>query len=374
MIQQRLVDKLSAATAQGLYRSVSVKSDVIDFASNDYLGYSQRPEIIAASKAALDSYGAGGRSSPLICGYSSVHQALEEAIASFLGTESALVINAGFAANHLLLSSVFERGDTVLHDRLNHASLLDGSMDSGAKIQRFRHNDLSALEKRLGRFERGPSAVVVEGVYSMDGDQAPLREISDLLNAKQTPLIVDDAHGIGVVGPQGRGSVIAAGVAPSHVFAQVVTFGKALGSFGAAIAGSASLINYLRNFGRGYIYSTAIPASQCAATLAAIRLLERGDDAPLRLAANVRCFKRLAQSHGIEVSASDGPIQPLVVGSTEGVMQAAKRLAEHKLLVGAVRAPTVAAGSERLRISLSAAHSEAQIGALVTSLAEVLHV
>ncbi len=374
MIEKRLVDKLSAATAQGVYRSVSVKHDVIDFASNDYLGYSQRPEIIAAAKAALVSHGAGGRSSPLICGYSSMHEALEEAVAGFLGTESALVINAGFAANHLLLSSVFERGDTVIHDRLNHASLLDGTIDSGAKIQRFAHNDLSALEKRLGRFEHGPSAVVVEGVYSMDGDQAPLREISDLLRVTQTPLIVDDAHGVGVIGPQGRGSVIAAGIAPSRVFAQVVTFGKALGSFGAAIAGSATLIDYLRNFGRGYIYSTAIPASQCAATLAAIRLLESGDDAPDRLAKNIQCFKRLAHSHGIDVSASEGPIQPVLVGSAAGVMQAAKRLADNKLLVGAVRAPTVAAGSERLRISLSAAHSESQIRALVTSLAEVLHV
>jgi len=374
VIEKRIDAKLALVQSEGAYRQVAVPSATHDFASNDYLGFSRRSELIDAATRALAAQGCGGRSSPLIVGYTATHEALENRLATFLGAEAALVLNSGFSANHLLMTSLFERGDLLLHDRLNHASLLDGSVDSGAKVMRFAHNDVDALCKKLAKTSSTPGAVIVEGVYSMDGDEAPLEAILSACLRFDRPLIVDDAHGFGVLGDCGRGSLNAAGLLSGDVLAQVVTFGKAIGSFGAAIVGSTKLIDYLRNFGRGYIYSTALPAPQCAATMAALQLLESGDSVVEKLNANIRRFRSKANEAGIPIQLSYSAIQPVLVGSNHAVMNAHHALLKKGFKVGAVRAPTVPKGSERLRISLSAAHSEAQIDGLVNELKEVLNV
>ena len=365
---------------EGLYRQrVTLQSaqgpvvridgrDFLNFCSNDYLGLAAHPRVVERFREAAAEYGVGSGASHLVCGHSAPHHALEDALAEFTGRERALLYSSGYAANTGILSSVLQRGDYVFEDRLNHASLLDGGLHSGARFQRFPHNDVSALRAKLTAAD-GPRLVVVDGVFSMDGDTAPLAELASLCRDENAWLMVDDAHGFGVLGARGMGSTEAARLDSSSVPILMATLGKALGTAGAFVAGSEALIEGLIQQSRSYIYTTAIPPAVAAASLEALTLLR--DEAWRRdyLATLIRRFRMGAEQLCLPLMPSSSAIQPLLVGDAARAVALSNRLRDNGFLIGAIRPPTVPAGTARLRITLSAAHSESQVDQLLDQLA-----
>jgi 8-amino-7-oxononanoate synthase len=341
----------------------------LNFCSNDYLGLAAHPKVIEAFCAGAQRYGVGSGASHLVCGHSAPHQELEEALAQLTGRPRALLFSSGYAANTGTLTTLLQAGDQVFQDRLNHASLLDGGLHSGARFRRFAHNDLADLERKLEGGE-GPKLVVVDGVFSMDGDSAPLAELAALCTREDAWLMVDDAHGIGVMGERGAGSVQAANLGPGQVPVLMATLGKALGTAGAFVAGDELLIEGLIQGARNYIYTTATPPAVATAGLAAVRLL--GEEAWRRdhLHALVARFRKGAQHLELPVMESASAIQPLLVGDAARAMAISGRLRQRGLLIGAIRPPTVPRGTSRLRITLSAAHSEEQVDQLLEQLGE----
>ena len=358
MLIDRLGERLKVAEQQRAKREVRVRCG-IDFASNDYLGFSQRSELKVVAKQTIDLFGVGGRASHLVVGHTSIHEQLERQAAETFGFEAAMVFSSGYAANLGIMGALLAPGDRVLHDRLNHASLLDGALLSGAKFRRFKHNDVAQLEQYLGQSD-APTLVAIESVYSMDGDQAPLTEIAAVCQQHGATLLVDDAHGVGVIGAHGLGATET--IKPDIL---MVACGKALGSYGAIVCGSKILIESLRNFARTYVYTTALPSAQTAVTAEALTLLSNDYSATAKLQQNIAHFRSCATRAGLTLSQSQTAIQPIVVGDNERLMKLAEQLEQVGYLVGAIRAPTVAKGSERLRISLSAAHSFEQIEQLI---------
>ncbi|TVL37549.1 hypothetical protein AYI94_11005 [Shewanella algae] len=346
--RERLLHPVAQATGKPL----------LDFAANDYLGLARHPKVISALAKGAESYGCGSGASPLVSGYSEAHLKLEQGLCRTLGAEAALLFSCGFAANTALMKTLFSAEDTVIADKLVHASMIDGLRDSKAKIRRFAHNDMAAATTLLARHPG--SAVLTETVFSMDGDRAPLGKLSHLCQEHGSPLILDDAHGFGLFESSSL-----------PVFARLVTFGKALGGQGAAIVGSQELIDYLVANAREYIYSTALSPACCMGVLEA---LEQIQQEPLleRLNANIALFRRSCQVAGISLMPSESPIQPLLVGESGKCMVLAARLLERGFLVGAIRPPTVPKGSARLRITLSAEHREQDILALASALAELM--
>jgi 8-amino-7-oxononanoate synthase len=377
---QRLASTLEARRAGGLYRrrqtlesaqGPRVRVDgreLLNFCSNDYLGLAAHPAVIDSLQRAAAQYGVGSGASHLVCGHSAPHRALEEALAEFTGRPRALLFGSGFAANTGTLSALLQPGDTVLQDRLNHASLLDGGRHSGARLQRFPHNDLAALAGRLERVA-GAALVVVDGVFSMDGDVAPLAELAALAASRDAWLMVDDAHGFGVLGERGAGSLEAAGLGIEAVPVLMATLGKALGTAGAFVAGSEALIEVLLQEARNYVYSTAMPPAVAAAALTALQLLREESWRREHLQRLVGRFRRGASQLGLPLAEAPGPIQPLRVGAPEAALALSAALRERGLLVGAIRPPTVPAGTARLRVTLSAGHSEGQVDQLLEALA-----
>ena len=341
----------------------------LNFCSNDYLGLAAHPKVIEALRRAAADYGVGSGASHLVCGHSVPHRELEEALAAFTGRPRALLFSSGYAANTGVLGTLLQRGDHVFEDRLNHASLLDGGLHSGARFQRFPHNDLSALQARL-EAASGPKLVAVDGVFSMDGDSAPLAELAGLCTAQGAWLMVDDAHGFGVLGARGAGSVEAAALDADAVPVLMATLGKALGTAGAFVAGSELMIEGLIQQARNYIYTTAQPPALAAATLASLELLQEESWRRQHLAALIERFRRGAGQLDLPLLPSTCAIQPLVVGEPERAMALSARLRERGLLIGAIRPPTVPAGTSRLRITLTAAHHEDQVDQLLGQLAE----
>lgn len=378
---RRLAAGLAERRASGLYRQrLTLESaqgprvrvagrDLLNFCSNDYLGLASHPRVVESLRRAATEYGVGSGASHLVCGHSTPHHALEEALADFTGRPRALLFGSGYAANTGTLTALLEPGDTVLQDRLNHASLLDGGLHSGARLQRFAHNDLEALERKLGRAD-GAALVVVDGVYSMDGDVAPLGPLAALARERQAWLMVDDAHGLGVLGDTGAGSTEAAGLSADEVPVLMATLGKALGTAGAFVAGSEDLIEFLLQRARNYVYSTALPPAVAAAGLTALELVQSDAWRRDHLRALVKRFRHGAAQLGLPLAAVDGPIQPLVVGEPELATGLSQALRQQGVLVGAIRPPTVPAGSSRLRVTLSAGHSEAQVDRLLDALGE----
>jgi 8-amino-7-oxononanoate synthase len=338
--------------------------DVVNFSSNDYLGLAADPRLRDAAAAALAEFGAGSGSSRLICGTQGPHAALEAALARFKRTEAALTFATGHAAAVGTIPALVGAEDVIILDKLCHACLVDGARLSGATIRVFPHNHLEKLERLLHwareNYAKARVLVVTESIFSMDGDLAPLREIVALKDRFGAWLLVDEAHGVGVLGPEGRGLAAELGVA-DRVEIQMGTLGKALGASGGAICGSARLIDYLINRARSFIFSTAPPPAAAAAAAEAVRLLESGEAAPLR----EKLWANLASFAPDAVSA----IVPRIIGDEAAAVAAAERLLEAGFLVPAVRYPTVARGTARLRITLSAAHSPAQVNALATALA-----
>lgn len=371
---------LAARRAAGLYRVRSVQAapcgatavidgrELLNFCSNDYLGLANHPQVVAALKRGADAYGAGSGASHLVTGHSRAHQDLEEALAAFTGRPRALLFSTGYMANLGVVSALCGEQDAVFEDRLNHASLLDAGLLSGARFQRYLHNDVANLEARLVKSAARRKLVITDGVFSMDGDSAPLRELARASAAHDGGLLVDDAHGIGVLGRGGRGSVDAAGLGVAAVPVLVGTLGKAFGTFGAFVAGSEDLVEYLVQFARPYIYTTAMPPAVASATLAALRLLEAGDDRRELLQAHIARFRRGAQQLGYVLMESSTPIQPILVGDAQRALDFSTALRAAGVLVTAIRPPTVPAGSARLRVTFSAAHSATQVDALLAAL------
>lgn len=342
---------------------------LLAFCSNDYLGLANHPEVIAAWQAGAERWGVGGGASHLVIGHSTPHHQVEEALAELTGRPRALLFSTGYMANLGAITALVGQGDTVLQDRLNHASLLDGGLLSGARFNRYLHNDPASLASRLDKAV-GNTLVVTDGVFSMDGDLADLPALADVARARSAWLMVDDAHGLGTLGTQGGGIVEHFGLGVEDVPVLIGTLGKACGTAGAFVAGSEELIEALVQFARPYIYTTSQPPALACATLKSLELLRRETWRREHLAALIRQFREGAQQIGLELMDSPTPIQPIVIGDSAQALRLSRMLRERGLLVTAIRPPTVPAGSARLRVTLSAAHSEAQVQLLLNALAE----
>ena len=357
-------DRGTVAIVDGVRRTV--------FCSNDYLGLAHHPRVIAALRDGAARYGAGSGASHLVTGHSSEHHALEEQLATFTGRERALLFSTGYMANLGVAAALVGHGDQVLEDRLNHASLLDAGLLSGARFSRYAHCDTTALQTRLAARESGNALVMTDGVFSMDGDIAPLAALAQVAQAQGAWLMVDDAHGVGVLGHWGRGTLEHCGLGATHVPILMGTLGKALGTCGAFVAGAEELIEFLIQKARTYIYTTALPAAVASATRAALRLIDDEAWRRERLFENIARFRAAAHAAGIALTASTTPIQPLVLGSAASALAASDALWERGIWVTAIRPPTVPEGTARLRITLSAVHEDAQIDVLVEALAQIL--
>jgi len=335
----------------------------LNFSSNDYLGLSQHPQIVAAWQQGAAQYGTGSGGSGHVTGYSVAHQALEEALAGWLGYSRSLLFISGFAANQAVIAALLHKDDRIIADRLSHASLLEAASLSPAELRRFTHNDGEHLQTLLAKPVPGQQLVVTEGIFSMDGDSAPLADIAARTRSAHGWLMVDDAHGIGV-GEDGRGSCAAQGVKPELL---IVTFGKAFGLSGAAVLCSDSVADYLLQFARHLIYSTAMPPAQAVALHQALGVVrsEEGDARRQTLRQHIGRFRRGAQQLGWRLTDSESAIQPLIVGENAPTLALAEHLRQQGCWLSAIRPPTVPAGTARLRITLTAAHQEEDIDRLL---------
>lgn len=361
--------------------------DVLLFCSNDYLGLRGDPRLASAGFSAAQKWGAGAGSSRLIAGSLAVHLALEEALADWMGTEAALVCSSGYQANLALLQGISSPGDRIFSDALNHASIIDGCRLSPACVSVVRHGDAGALSVLLDGatassdsesapegLSSGETFVVVEGLYSMDGDRGPLADWSALTSQAGAHLLVDEAHALGVLGPQGRGASAEAEV-EGHCLARVGTFGKALGSHGAFVACSSGLRDLIVNRGRTYIFTTGLPPASVGAALAALDILRSDEGAELmgRLAGLSRRLRMGLIELGLDVMGDlDSPIVPVVVGNEAAAMSRYEALLERGIYAMAIRPPTVAPGTCRLRFTLSAEHCAADVDRVLVAMDALL--
>ncbi|HEY5774558.1 MAG TPA: 8-amino-7-oxononanoate synthase, partial [Xanthomonadales bacterium] len=307
--------------------------------------------------------------SALVTGYREQHQLLEQELAKFLQRDKVLLCSSGYLANLAVATSLTGKGDVIIQDRLCHASLIDAARLSEARLSRYAHADMDALRRRLESAVDRHTLVVSDGVFSMDGDTAPLSRMAELCREHGAWLAIDDAHGIGVCGPGGRGSVAAAGLDDSEVPVLTGTLGKAFGCFGAFVAGSEKLIDHLVNEARSYIYTTAMPPALAAAARAALRRVIEDDWRRDHLYALIRHFKQGASNRGLVLMDSDSPIQPMIIGASQAALDVAASLQQQGFLVVAMRPPTVREGTARLRITLTAAHQVSQLDALLDAIA-----
>jgi 8-amino-7-oxononanoate synthase len=342
---------------------------LLAFCSNDYLGLANHPEVIAAMQQGAARWGVGGGASHLVMGHSTPHHQLEEALAEFTGRPRALLFSTGYMANLAAVTALVGQGDTVLQDRLNHASLLDAGLLSGARFSRYLHNDVESLEKRLDK-ATGNTLVVTDGVFSMDGDLADLPALCAAAKARGAWVMVDDAHGFGPLGANGGGIVEHFGLGQDDVQVLVGTLGKGFGTAGAFVAGSEELVETLIQFARPYIYTTSQPPAVACATLKSLELLRAENWRREHLNRLIARFRAGAAEIGLALMDSPTPIQPVLVGSSERALALSAALRARGILVGAIRPPTVPAGSARLRITFSAAHDEAQVDRLLETLGE----
>ncbi|HYQ70336.1 MAG TPA: 8-amino-7-oxononanoate synthase [Gammaproteobacteria bacterium] len=375
---------LQARRKRGLYRTRQTLDgpqgpevrldgrDYLSFCSNDYLGLANHPDVVAAFHQGLDRFGAGSGAAHLITGHSRAHHELEEALADFVQRPRALLFSTGYMANLGVLAALAGRGNRIFEDRSNHASLLDGARLSGARLVRYRHGDAADLARRLVSTSRADDVVATDGVFSMDGDIAPLPELAQAAALHAAWLLVDDAHGLGVVGPQGRGSLAACGLGMDQVPILMGTLGKAFGTFGAFVAGSDDLIETLIQEARTWVYTTAPPPAVAVATRAALRLVASQDWRRAHLQLLVKRFRSSAAQLGLQLCDSMTPIQPVIAGTAEAALRWSAALREAGILITAIRPPTVPEGTARLRITFSAAHTETQVDRLLDALGQTL--
>jgi 8-amino-7-oxononanoate synthase len=354
------------ATPQRAHVNVDGR-DYTAFCSNDYLGLAADLRLAAAAKAGIDHYGVGAGASHLILGHSTAHHELEIALASFVGLPRALLFSTGYMANMGVVSALAGRGDAVFADRLNHASLNDAALVSRAAFKRYTHNDLAALERLLQTTPARRRLVVVDAVFSMDGDIAPVPALLELCARHDAYLLIDDAHGFGVLGAQGRGTLAHFGITSERVI-YMATLGKAAGVSGAFVAGSTELVESLVQNARTYIYTTATPPLLAQALLVSLQVIEQEDWRRVRLRELIVQLQRELAGGPWRLLPSETPIQPLLVGGNAEALALSARLAAQGLLVPAIRPPTVPQGTARLRISLSADHSAGDVTRLTAAL------
>lgn len=378
-----LADELEQLQQQSLYRhrrvisspqGVNIKIDgqqVINFSSNDYLGLANHSDVIESFKKATNSYGVGSGSAHLICGHSRSHHALEEELAEFTGRDRALLFSSGYMTNVGVISALLSRGDQVFEDRLNHASLLDGGLLSGAKFKRYKHIDLDDLQKKM-QDRDGRTLVVTDGVFSMDGDLAKLPELTSLANDKNAWVMVDDAHGFGVLGQTGGGVVQHYGLTQQQVPVLMGTLGKSFGTFGAFVAGSEVLIETLIQKARTYVFTTALPAAVTEATRTSLKLVITDNWRRDQLKQLVARFRMGASQLGFQLMQTDSAIQPILIGNSQKAVDISEALLNQGFLVSAIRPPTVPKGEARLRITFSANHKEQHIDQLLDALDTIL--
>jgi 8-amino-7-oxononanoate synthase len=373
---------LADLSARNLKRSrrVMPQAGLIDFCSNDYLGLSRHPDVTRAFVAAANTHGVGSGASHLVTGHGVEHEALEEELAAFTGREKALVFSAGYMANLGIIGALAGQKSLIVADKLNHASLIDGCRLSGAEVRRYPHADSARATEQISKAMPGADTrlLVTDGVFSMDGDLAPLPELARAAADAAAWLVVDDAHGLGVVGRTGRGCCEHFGLGSNEVPVLIGTFGKAFGTFGAFVAGDTDLIEFLIQKARTYIYTTALPPAVAAATRAALGVSERESWRREKVLALAGRFRAGLKDRGIGVPQElrllvpGTTIVPIVVGDEARALALSAALEKRGFLVAAIRPPTVPPGTSRLRVTLSAAHEEAQVDALVAALAEAL--
>ncbi|MEL4867705.1 8-amino-7-oxononanoate synthase [Pantoea agglomerans] len=338
-----------------------------NFSSNDYLGLSQHPAIVRAWQQGAERFGVGSGGSGHVSGYTTAHQALEEELADWLGYPRALLFISGFAANQAVIAALMGKDDRIVADRLSHASLLEAANLSPAQLRRFAHNDAGQLAALLGKPCDGQQLAVTEGVFSMDGDSAPLAALHEAAKRQNAWLLVDDAHGIGVMGDEGRGSAHLQGVKPELL---IVTFGKGFGVSGAAVLCSESVADYLLQFARHLIYSTSMPPAQAVALSASVAVIrgQEGQERRERLAEHIQRFRQGLCHLPFRSTDSQSAIQPAIVGENSLALALAETLREKGIWVTAIRPPTVPPGTARLRLTLTAAHEAEDISALLEAL------
>jgi len=362
-------------------RRVGLRAGVVNFCSNDYLGLSAHPEVVRAFHDAAAKHGVGSGASHLVTGHGPEHQALEEELAAFTGREKALVFSTGYMANVGVISALADQTGTIVADKLNHASLIDGGRLTRAHSLRYRHGDSGHARELLADLDESIDTrlVVTDGVFSMDGDLAPLPELARAAREHGAWLIVDDAHGLGVVGAKGRGVCEHFNLSADDVPVLVGTFGKAFGTFGAFVAGDSDLIEFLLQKSRTYIYTTALPPAVAAATRAALEVSQRESWRRERVLALAQRFRRglgmptPPSRESPPGTAMDGTaIVPVIVGDAGRALAVSRVLEERGFLVSAIRPPTVPAGTSRLRVTFSASHEEHQVDALFAAIREAL--
>ncbi len=368
---QLLRQRNTLNSAQGAKVMLGNQS-LLNFCSNDYLGLANHPKMLSAFKSAANTYGVGGGASHLVCGHSAAHHQLEALFAERSGRDRALLFSTGYMANLGVLSALLNKEDAVFEDKLNHASLLDGGLMSGAKFQRFLHNDVASLEKKLSKTDARRKLICVDGVFSMDGDKAPLQALAASAKNHDALLMVDDAHGLGCLGKTGMGICEEAQLSQDDVPILMATLGKALGSFGAVVAGPEAIIETLIQFARPYIYTTAMPPAVAAATHQALLLLDEEAWRREHLQRLIHFFVEEAQLIGLPLMPSNTAIQPLLLGSETKALAWQQALMEAGFWIAAIRPPTVAKGSSRLRITLTAGHSLEHIEQLLAALKTLL--
>jgi 8-amino-7-oxononanoate synthase len=377
----QLASNLENIARQNLYRSrriiespqgINLQLDgrnILNFCSNDYLGLANHPDVVKAFKTAANKYGVGSGSAHLICGHSFAHHALEEELAAFTGRDRALLFSTGYMANMGVISSLLGRGDAVFEDRLNHASLLDGGLLSGARFKRYAHADIDNLSTSLEK-AAGNKLIVTDGVFSMDGDFAPLKKLSLAAKNYNAWLMVDDAHGLGVVGEHGVGILEYYGLKQDDVPILMGTLGKGFGTFGAFVAGSELLIETLIQKARTYIYTTALPAAIAEATRASLKIVIAENWRRDKLKKLSVRFRSGAQQLGLQLMESPSVIQPILIGDSKRAVEISNTLLDAGFLISAIRPPTVPQGKARLRVTFSALHEEQHIDQLLDGLAK----
>lgn len=342
---------------------------LLDFCGNDYLGLSQQFAVTGALQDLAARQGVGGIASHLVCGHHAEHEALEREVADWLGVPAALLLGSGYTANLAVLQGLLGKDDVCVQDRLNHASLIDGARLAGCALRRYPHASAEGALRQLRAAPDGAALLATDGVFSMDGDVAPLRQLALVARAQRATLYVDEAHAAGVLGEEGRGSIDEAGLDPGAVPLRLVTLGKALGGYGAVLAGDADLIRHLAETARPYVYTTALPPALAAASRAAVRLARRDQWRREKLAALVQRFRDGAQRRGLSLLPSETPIQPLLCGDEARALAMAASLERKGCWVAAIRPPTVPEGGARLRITFSASHAETDVDRLLDALA-----
>ena len=384
-LDQRLADELNLRRRQHLYRTRRTLQSpqgaeiVIDgrhcvsFCSNDYLGLANHPLVIKALQDGAARYGVGSGASHLITGHSAAHHALEEELAEFTGRPRSLLFSTGYMANLGIIGALAGPRDTVYEDRLNHASLVDAAVLSRARLRRYPHGDMGTLRNQLVRADK-LALIVSDGVFSMDGDLAPVAALAELARNYNASLMIDDAHGLGVLGKTGRGTLEHLAINPDDVAVLMGTLGKAFGVFGAFIAGSEELIETLIQQARSYTYTTALPPALAEAARASLKLVQGEGWRREHLFSLITRFRSGAAQLGLLLSPSATPIQPLIVGESEQALALSEKLYARGIVISAIRPPAVPKGQARLRITLSAAHTEQHVDRLLEALSEVVAV